>query len=565
MGIITMNGDKARRALLRGITELNDAVKVTLGPAGRIVVFRVPNGIIHTKDGVTVAREMNLSDPFESIGADVAKSVAGQAVDQAGDGTTTATLLIQAIFEGGVKAIVDGYEPTRLAAGIRYATKAIVGVFDEKEKKFKGGILERFKVDTTEELAFHVAKISANGDEDIARVVSQAVLRVGVEGAISIGMAQSDKHQLETVEGLQFDSGFASGWFVTDPQRNRAAYDDCLVFISDRRLSTQDECKVIVERAIKIAAKNEKPFALLVIANDIDQEALQFLVGNRINNRIPIVAVTSPAWGPARRDLLEDIAIISDGERIDGPRGTNFSDLTNEAFGSVARVTVTQNRTIITGYPMNKNRREKVFEPYVARVRATTENVELHPADVDRAKQRLASLTGGVAVVKVGGNSGGEVKERGFRVEDAIHATRAAVADGVVPGGGSALLFARDVYSHEHPDVNVTAEPGKRVSDHTMGEIIVLEALERPIAQIARNAGADPEHVAMHVLGEADGGRCNGYDAKDGLFLEDMIEAGIVDPLKVVRSALNASATAAAQLLVTEVVITNSPDTPMNR
>lgn len=561
MGIITMKGDEARSALLSGITQLNDAVKVTLGPAGRIVVFRVPAGIIHTKDGVTVAREVNLSDPFESIGADVAKSVAGQAVDQAGDGTTTATLLIHAIFEAGVKAIAEGFEPTRVASGIRHATKLIVGEYSEKEKKFTGGILERFRVATTPELAFHVAKISANGDEEIAKVVSDAVLRVGVEGAISIGLAQSDKHQLEIVEGLQFDSGFAHNFFVNDPQRNRAVYDNCLVFISDRRLSTQEECLSIFEKAQERAKNWEKPLALLVIANDIDTEALSFFVGNRMKANIPVVCVTSPAWGPARRDLLEDVALITGGKRIDTSKGKNYEDLSREVFGTSARVTVTQNRTVITGFPMEKFKRENLFDPYVAQVRAVTENPELHPADIDRAKQRLAALTSGVAVVKVGGNSGGEVKERGFRVEDAIHATRAAVADGVVPGGGSALLFAREEYLEEEPTFMEAAK-----TDFDKGVEIVLGALLQPISQIARNAGADPQEVVKTVLSAADeSGYGNGYDAKDDLYIEDMIRAGIVDPLKVTRSAVNAAGTQAAQLLVTEVVIANSPDTPMNR
>jgi chaperonin GroEL len=557
--IITKTGDEARAALLSGITQLNDAVKVTLGPAGRIVVFRVPGGIIHTKDGVTVAREMNLSDPFESIGADVAKSVAGQAVDTAGDGTTTATLLVQAMFEAGVQAIRDHFEPNRLAAGMRHAAKAIVGDFDPKAKAFKGGILEQFKVETTPELAFHVAKISANGDEEIARVVADAVLKVGVDGAISIGTSQTDKHQLDLVEGLQFESGLLHAVFATDFQRNRAVYENCLVFISDRIMSTQEECQAVFTEANKVALDWQNPLALLVIANEFTQEALNFWAVNRQKQGIPVVCVQSPAWGPARRDLLEDVAMITNGDRIDTTKGTNYDELKGRAFGKAARVVVTQNRTLIQGLPMDLYRRNKVFDPYIAQLRAVTENVELHPADVDRAKQRLAALTAGVAVIKVGGNSGGEVKERGFRVEDAIHATRAAVADGVVPGGGSALLFAQEVYANDHPDIEEATE-----SAFDRGVQIVLDALIRPIEQIAENAGHEPEQVGMSVLKFNQGSRRNGFNAKEGLFLEDMIEAGIVDPLKVTRSAVNASTTAAAQLLVTQVVIANAPDTPMN-
>jgi len=558
MGKITLKGHAARTALLRGITELNDMVKITLGPAGRNVLFNAGNQIISTKDGVTVAREMVLSDPFESYGAEVAKSVAAQAVDQAGDGTTTATLLIQAIFAGGVEAIEKGAEPVQVIAGIREAAKAIVGTYHEKSKLFQGGILEQFKVETTPELAFHVAKISANGDADIAKVVAEAVLRVGVDGAISIGTAQSTNHQLEMVEGLQLDSGLAHPFFVNDSHRNRAVYDNCLVFISDRRLSTQAEAMKIMEKAINVSNKDEKPFALLIIANDIDPEALGTLVGNRVKNNVNVVAVTSPAWGPARRDLMEDIALVTKGERIDGTKGDNYAQLSGSAFGHAARVVVTQQKTVITGLPMDEYDRKKNFDPYVARVRALSEDITLHPADQDRAKQRLAALTGGVAVVKVGGNSGGEVKERGFRVEDAIHATRAAVADGIVPGGGSALAFAHLKLGKNWPTDR------DEFSGKQEGEFIVAEAITQPLLQIARNAGiVDPEGVLTRVTfpldGEGDQFK-GGFDASRGEYVEDMIAAGIVDPLKVVRCALNAAASAAAQLLLTEGIIALAPE-----
>jgi chaperonin GroEL len=396
-----------------------------------------------------------------------------------------------------------------------------------------------------------VAKISANGDEDIARVVSDAVLRVGVEGAISIGMAQSTRHQLEMVEGLQIDSGLAHPFFVNDAQRNRAVYDNCLVFISDRRISTQAEALKIMEKAVKVAHEDENPFALLVIANDIDPEALGTFVGNKVKNNVSVVAVTSPAWGPARRDLLEDVALITKGDRIDGPKGENYAQLSGSAFGHAARVVVTQQKTVITGLPIDEFDRKKNLEPYIARVRALSEDKELHPADQDRAKQRLAALTGGVAVVKVGGNSGGEVKERGFRVEDAIHATRAAVADGIVPGGGSALLFA-NIFLEE------TMKDAGPLTGTQMGAHIILEAITAPMLQIVRNAGhEDPESVLDNLQLNAVNSQNfkGGFDASSMTFVDDMIAAGIVDPLKVVRSSLNAAATAAAQLLLTEGVI----------
>lgn len=561
---ITKEGKEARAALLSGITKLNNAVRTTLGPAGRTVLFRVPGALIPTKDGVTVAKEINLPDPFESQGADVAKSVADQSVNQAGDGTTTSTLLMQAIFEAGVRAIdVGNYEPNRLAAGMRHASKVIVGSYDEKKKAFSGGILEQFKVVADDDLAFHVAKISANGDEEIARVVADAVLKVGVEGEITIGNARSDKHQLETVEGVFFDSGFIHPALVNDPKFNRTVYENCLVLVLDRRLSTQQETLAIVNKAIDYAAEgdNPDPFCLLIVANDVDTEAMNFIVGNKVKNNVPVVAVTSPSWGPARRDVLEDIALITGGQRIDTAKGDSYEKLSKSSFGKAERVVVMQNKTIITGLPMDEYDRKNKYEPYVAQVRAITENVELHPSDLVRAKQRLAYLAGGIAMIKVGGSSGGEVKERGFRVEDAIHATRAAVADGVVPGGGSALLFAREVFLDSTPEYMQEED----VSDFDKGIQIVLSALEKPIAQIVSNAGHDPKEVIKGVLDKTEG--CtyvNGFDAKEGEYIDDMIKAGIVDPLKVVRSSVQASVSAAAMLLLTEVVIANAPDTPMN-
>jgi chaperonin GroEL len=554
MNKVTLKGGQARAALLRGITELNDMTKITLGPAGRNVIFSVGSQIISTKDGVTVAREMQLKDPFENYGAEVAKSVAGQAVDQAGDGTTTATLLIQAIFAAGVKAVEEGFEPTRVAAGIRRAAKAIVGDYNEKERHYEGGILEKFRIVITPELAFHVAKISSNGDEEIAKVVSDAVLDVGLEGAIDIGISQSPVHQLEKVEGLQIDAGLASPWFVNDTRRNRAVYEDCLIFLCDRRLSTEKETLNMLQKGVEQATGENKQFSILVIANNIDLQALGTMVGNKMKNQVNIVAVESPSWGPHRRDILNDIALITGATVIDSDKGKQYDSLPKSCFGKAARVVVGQQRTIITAYPMEKYDRERHFNPYIEQVRAMAQDVTMHPADKDRAQKRVAALTGGVAVVKVGGNSGDEVKERGFRVEDAIHATRAAVADGVVPGGGSALLFASHYY---------VAEDMKDPSEQR-GEMIVLEAMQAPISQIATNAGHTSEDVIARVIRENNTtglNRC-GFNAKSGKQEHDMIEAGIVDPLKVVRSALNAAATAAAQLLLTEGIIAFEPIAP---
>jgi len=581
---------EAREALLRGITFLNDAVKVTLGPGGRNVLFRSGWTPISTKDGVTVAREIRPADPFEALGADVAQAVAATTVDSAGDGTTTATLLTQALFEAGVRAIRDGVSPVELAKGIRTATKAVVGSYDAEEKRFVGGFLSELAIPATPELIFNVAKISANGDEAIAKVVAEAVQKVGPDGAITIGTSPSQHHVLDWVEGLKIESGFLDARFVNDPMKNRVVLENCLVFLSDRRLSTQAQCGKIAEIAIKRAEQLGVPFSLLIIANDIDPEAIGYLVGNKLNNNVRFAAIQSPAWGPARKDLLEDIALITGGERIDSDRGKNYDMLPRAAFGLAARVVIGQQNTVITGFPRDAADKKKLFDPYVARIRALIEDTTLRPDEIDRAKQRLAQLTTGIAMIKVGGNSGGEVKERGFRVEDSIHATRAAVADGVVPGGGSALLFSSARLDQGNPEGHITSGESK-------GWRILAETLWKPLTQIAENAGFDGktlakqcyeallptflydasfiDETAVNSAAMSPGSiipvsgseisdivatppnRFFGFNATTGEVEDNMFEAGIVDPLKVVRTALNSAGNSVAQLLLTEVVLIN--------
>jgi chaperonin GroEL len=563
MAVQIKYGKEARAALLEGARKLNQAVSVTMGPAGRTVIFRHGNQLIPTKDGITVAREVTLPDPFESIGADLIKAAAGQCVDQAGDGTTAATLLAYSIFEAGCQAIDAGAEPTQLVRGIERACKAIVGEYDPEQKKFHGGILESFSVPTTPELAFQAARISSNGDEKIARVVSDAVLQCGVEGALTIGDSFSTEHVLERIEGLQVKSGMVHPYFVTDPQRNRAVYDDVTVLLVNRRISTANEATNIMKAAITAAQADTRAVSILVLCDDIDPEALIHIVNNKVRpdaSAIPIVVVRTPSWGDQRRDLLEDISVITGAKVIESPRGKAYEDLRRADFGYAKRVVVDAVKTLITVDPSDFERSAKL-EPHIARIQAVIDDEGSDARQVDAAKTRLAALKGGVAVIKVGGTSANDITEIKFRVEDAIHATRAAVSDGVVPGGGSALLFASLGYKDGASGLSGT-------EGENDGIRLLLSVLSCPLKQIASNAGYDGDTVANEVAEDSiDGYRC-GFDASTGSWLPDMIAAGIVDPLRVVRAALNAGTSAAATILLKcEAVIAHEPvsDIPQNR
>lgn len=560
-------GAEARALILDGMTTLNNAVKVTMGPAGRNVLFRHGYAVISTKDGVTVAREINLAGVYESIGADLIKQAAGQTVDEAGDGTTTATLLAHAIFETGCKAIENGAEPVQLVKGIKAAVTAIVGDYDLTARKYQGGILESMSVPCSPELAFNAAKISANGDDAIADVVSRAVLKVGVDGALTIGESFSQEHILEVVEGLQVQSGYANPYFITDMARNRVAYDDVTVLLLDKRVSTADEATNIMTAAIKAAKAKGRAVSILVICNDIDPEALNHILSNKMKPQspIPIVVVRTPLWGEARRDLLEDIAVVTGAKRVEGPRGKAMEELKHADFGYAQRVVVTQNSTVISS-PAKDDDRTARIDPYLAGLKAITEDLSLRADQIDAAKGRLAALMGGVAVIKVGGTSPNSITETKFRVEDAIHACRAAVREGVVAGGGSALLAAKLAFQ------GTGLYEGSAAT--LAGINLTLHCLARPAAQIAMNAGHEADDVIGRLLGMMtetgkDSDYRSGFNASTGAFMDDMIAAGIVDPLRVVRAALNAAASAAAVCLLTEVVIgydaANTPPQLPNR
>jgi chaperonin GroEL len=565
MSIIqTKYGAEARKALLAGAAQLNDAVRVTLGPAGRWVIFRHMGVCFSTKDGVTVAREVNLPDPYESIGADLLKNCAGQAVDESGDGTTTATLLAHTIFEAGCKAIDAGAEPVKLCRGIARAVTAIVGDYDAKAKQYQGGILETLSVKCTPELAYNAARISANGDEAIAQVVSDAVLKVGVDGALTIGDSFSTKHSLEFVEGLEITSGLAHGYFVTEPERNRTTFEDATVLILDRRLNAAAEVVNLVKAAVKFAQSRSKALKFVIIANEFDTEALAQLVHHKINDHLQVAAVQAPLWGAPRKDLLEDIALVVDGQRVEQLQGKNYDTISSKCFGMAKRIVMNQSRMLITMQdPADDEEtkaaqiaRKKKFDTYIAQIKSIAEDERLRPDERDAAKHRIAALTGGVAVIKVGGKSADDVKSLKFQVEDAIHATRAAVSEGVVPGGGSALVFARDVADDGDVDLRKGLEPNA-----VTGYNLLLGCLIKPLQQIAANAGIEEDVIQqVQELDDMKGGeqQC-GLDASTGEIVENMIGAGIVDPLRVVRSSLNAAAACAMTLLRTECCIAHDP------
>jgi chaperonin GroEL len=573
MAITIKTGKEARAEILSGATQLNQVVSSSLGPAGRWTLFRHGNMVVLSKDGVTLANEVNLPGVYESMGADRLKGAARQAVDEAGDGTTTAVLLAHSIIEAGHKAIEAGAEPVKLTRGIDRARQAIVGAYDMKERKFTGGILESLAIPCTPELAFQAARISANGDDAIAKAVSEVVLKVGAEGDVTFNKSFSQHHEVEFQEGLGFNSGWAHPIFINDPQRNRALLSNVLVLVLNRHLNTGDEASEIIRKAMKRAEKEESgdnaPFSVLIIADEFTPEALQRLVYHRQPAQVDprtgknlggdglnIVAVRAPLFKDARRDLLDDICLLTKATRIENPQGKSYENLAPSSFGVAEQVTVTQSRTTITAGLADAEYVTSTIEPYLARLKAMGEDTTLRPDQVANLKGRIAALTGGVAVIKIGGTSDNEVEKLRFQVEDALHATRAAVSEGVVPGGGSALLFAR-----------AFLESPEDVTDEEKGFNLLVNILSKPMEQIAANAGYEPLSVAATEADYALTSEipCNGFDASTGLHVNDMFKAGIVDPLRVVRSSLNAAASEACLLLLTEVVLGQIPVEPQQQ
>ena len=518
-------GEQSRQALLRGVDSLANAVKVTLGPKGRNVILGKSFGApTITKDGVSVARDIDLTDPLENLGAQMVKEVASKTSDMAGDGTTTATLLAQAIFREGVRNVAAGASPSGIKRGIDKAVTAIVVSLEAQSKPVSGDMIAQ------------VGAISANHDETIGRIIAEAMAKVGKDGVITVEEAKSVETSLEVVEGLQFDRGYLSPYFVTDADRMEVALEDPAILIHEKKLSSMKDMLPILEQV----AQQGRP--LLIIAEDVDGEALATLVVNKLRGGLKVAAVKAPGFGDRRKAMLEDIAILTGGEMISEDLGIKLENVTVGMLGTAKRVTIDKDNTTIVDGAGTK-------ESIEARVAAIRQQIENTTSDYDREKlqERLAKLAGGVAVIKVGGATEIEVKERKDRVDDALHATRAAVEEGIVPGGGSALLYATKA---------LEGVKGAN-DDQTRGIDIVRKALYSPVRQIAQNAGHDGAVISGKLLEGDD--PAQGFNAQTEQY-EDLVKAGVIDPTKVVRTALQDAASVAALLITTEAAVSELPE-----
>ncbi|MGB2208702.1 MAG: chaperonin GroEL [Candidatus Puniceispirillaceae bacterium] len=519
-------GAEARSRMMEGVDILANAVKVTLGPKGRNVVLDKAFGAPRiTKDGVTVAKDIELSDKFQNMGAQMVREVASKANDTAGDGTTTATVLAQAIAQEGSKAVAAGLNPMDLKRGIDLAVEAVVGSLESQSKK----------ITTSDEVA-QVGTISANGEAEIGKMIAEAMERVGNEGVITVEEAKSLETELDVVEGMQFDRGYLSPYFVTDPDKMRATLEDPYILLHEKKLSNLQDMLPVLEKVVQ----SGRP--LLIIAEDIEGEALATLVVNRLRGGLKVAAVKAPGFGDRRKAMLEDIAILTNGSVVSEEIGIKLDSVTLDMLGTAKRVEITKEETTIVDGLGNR----EDIEARCAQIRAQAEETT---SDYDREKlnERLAKLAGGVAVIRVGGATEVEVKERKDRVDDAMHATRAAVQEGIVPGGGSALVKSIAVLEKLKPENN----------DQEVGINIVRRALQAPARQIANNAGADGAVIVGKLMEITDAAK--GYDAQSDEFT-DLIKAGVIDPTKVVRSALQNAASVAGLLITTESMVADKDE-----
>jgi chaperonin GroEL len=519
-------GSEARTKMLEGVDTLANAVKVTLGPKGRNVVLEKSFGAPRiTKDGVTVAKDIELKDKFQNMGAQMVREVASKANDVAGDGTTTATVLAQSIAQEGAKAVASGMNPMDLKRGIDMAVEAVV------EKIVAGSKT----ISTSDEVA-QVGTISANGEEEIGKMIAEAMERVGNEGVITVEEAKSLDTELDVVEGMQFDRGYLSPYFVTDAEKMRAILEEPYILLHEKKLSNLQDMLPILEKVVQ----SGRP--LLIIAEDIEGEALATLVVNRLRGGLKVAAVKAPGFGDRRKAMMEDLAILTNGTVVSEEVGIALDSLTLEMLGSAKRVEITKDETTIVDGSGDKTEID-------ARCNQIRAQAEESTSDYDREKmqERLAKLAGGVAVIKVGGATEVEVKERKDRVDDAMHATRAAVQEGIVPGGGSALVKSIRVLEKLEGDND----------DQNVGINIVRRAIQAPARQIADNAGADGAVIVGKLV--EDKSATNGYNAQSGKF-EDLIKAGVIDPTKVVRSAIQNAASVAGLLITTEAMVSELPE-----
>jgi len=517
--------DEARRKIKNGVDKLANAVKVTLGPKGRYVVLDKKFGSpTITNDGVTIAKEIELEEPFENMGAQLVREVASKTNDVAGDGTTTACVLAQSIISEGLRNITAGANAMHIKKGIDRAVSVVVDEIKKISKSVKG----------KEEIE-QIASISAN-DKEIGKLIADAMDKVGKDGVITVEEGKSAETTLEVVEGMQFDRGYISPYFVTDAERMEAAYDDPLIVITDKKISSMQDFLPLLEKI----AQQGKPF--VIIAEDIEGEALATLVVNKLRGTLKVVAVKAPGFGDRRKEMLQDIAVLTGGQVISEEAGMKLDKATLDMLGQAKRVVVDkENTTIVSGMGDKKD-----IEKRIAQIRKQIEETK-SDYDKEKLQERLAKLVGGVAVINVGAATETEMKAKKFKIEDAMHATRAGVEEGIVPGGGVALLRASQALEKiKAADV-----------DEQTGINIVRRAIEEPIRQIADNAGVDGAIVVDKIKNSKDVNY--GYNAETGEYV-DMIKAGIVDPVKVTRSALQNAASIAGLLLTTDALVTDIPE-----
>jgi chaperonin GroEL len=520
-----IHGEDSRQAILRGVNQLADAVAITLGPKGRNVVIDKKFGSpAITKDGVTVAKEIELKEPLENMGAQMVREVASKTSDVAGDGTTTATVLARQIFKEGVKTVAAGANPMALKRGIEKAVERAVEAIKDQSKPVKGDAIAQ------------VGTVSANGDQTIGGIIAEAMKKVGKDGVITVEESKSLDTLLEVVEGMQFDRGYLSAYFVTDPERMEATLENCLILLNEKKVSSMKDLLPLLEQVAKLG----KP--LLIVAEDVEGEALATLVVNKLRGTLQVCAVKAPGFGDRRKAMLEDIAILTGGKVISEDLGIRLENVKLEDLGKAKKITIDKdNTTIVEGAGKAAD-----IQGRVATIRR---QIEETTSDYDREKlqERLAKLVGGVAVIKVGAATETELKEKKARVEDAMHATRAAVEEGIVPGGGVTLVRAAKALD----SLKLKDE------DEQIGVNIVKRALEEPLRKIAENAGHEGAVIVERVKAEKNDSM--GFNAESEQF-EDLVKAGVIDPAKVARTALQNAASIAALMLTTEALVSEIPE-----
>jgi chaperonin GroEL len=521
-------GEESRQAILRGVNALANAVKVTLGPKGRNVVLDKKFGSpTITKDGVTVAKEIDLKDPLENMGAQMVREVASKTSDTAGDGTTTATVLAQAIYREGAKNVVAGANPMELKRGIEKAVEAVVEEIKKLSRPVSGNMVAQ------------VGSISANSDSTIGQIIADAMEKVGKDGVITVEESRTLETTLDVVEGMQFDRGYLSAYFVTDPERMEVVLENPVILIHEKKISSMKDLLPVLEQVARLG----RP--LVIIAEDVDGEALATLVVNKLRGTLQAAAVKAPGFGDRRKAMLEDIAILTGGRAITEDLGIKLESIKLEDLGKAKKITIDKdNTTIVEGGGTTA-----AIEGRVKQIRAQVEDTT---SDYDREKlqERLAKLVGGVAVIKVGAATETEMKEKKARVEDAMHATKAAVEEGIVPGGGVALLRG-----------GKALEKLKLEGDQKVGMEIIRRAIEEPMRHIATNAGAEGSIVVANV--KAAKNPDEGFNASTEVY-EDLVKAGVIDPAKVVRNALQNAASIASLLLTTEALVSEIPEEKKN-